>query len=459
MTRVLFWNVENFNLATIRNPSSAAATLQSGDRLTVIRDILQTPPPFGHAPDVTQTPDLILIAECSSRNREVGSEGGLIAADGVMLLLTELRTATANPNWSLVPPVRLGQFGHQEGVAAFYNANNLMFAGPYVWGVDYRTLSRTAPLMRACPWADSQRPPSAPIALPNGPQDYPDAWNNCMPARNLPAAFPILGGVSERQLAGQWEHYTVGAKPERLEFPHAFSRSPYFTQFIDLAGGNRLLKVYTVHTSPNVARTTTAKLGDLPEVGAGQAANSVTLVVGDFNLDIFEARAAGYQPLLDAGFTILLDSRDAAGNLDPARRPYLTTHLLPATKATPFNGPATDVLHNPAPRLGYMGSMGGRDFQRPTYVGAIDNALVRYPAGVAHPAHETTVLNPVVGSPYAGPANMPRGTVAKASAMAAALPAAGYPDPTAAEPGTFQLWQNFEKIHSASDHLAISMVI
>jgi hypothetical protein len=461
MTRVLFWNVENFNLATIHDPTNATTTAHSAERNAIIRRIIQQPAPFGGAPPAAETPDLILIAECSSRNREVGSEGVPIAAAGVMRLLGEIRAVTANNQWCLVPPVRLGQYGFQEGVAAFYNAANLQFAGPYVWGLDYRTIGHTDPIARACPLADSVRPATARPALPTGPQLYSAAWANCLPNRVLGAGVAVLGGQNEMRLAGKWEHYSAGAAPTRLEFPQYFSRSPYLTHFIDLTAGaaNRVLQIYTVHTSPSVAKNSTKKIADIPEIAAAQAAGTVTLVIGDFNVDTFEGAAEAYTPLLNLGFGILFDPRTpGTANVDPARRPYLTTHLLPVNRATGFNGPALDVTHNPAPRLGYMGSMGGARFATPTVSGAIDNALVRYPGGVAAPASAATVLNPVVGAPYPAALGMPVGTITKAPMLTNAV-GAGHADPTLNQPGQFQQWNNFGKIHSTSDHLAISVVI
>lgn len=461
MTRIMFWNIENFGLKTIHDPSSAATVMQSAVRLAMIRAIV-----------LAAGPHIIVVAECSSRNDEVGKEGTPIAAAGVMRLLAEIRGVTGNVNWALIPPSRLGTYRFQEAIGVFYDAAVVRFVGPYVWGADYRTAGRTRqgtyitrPEARACPAADSMPPvgynlPGAVV----GPQLYDANWNGCLPARAVPAGLPNAG-VSEDRLAGRWEHHAGG---NQLGFPAAYNRSPLLTQFHELAT-NRLLSVYAIHTSPGQgwADRATEYLANIPEIAAASPLNCVDVVVGDFNVDSFGPMAAAYNSLVNLNFQIKFDPR-VGGVVQPALKPLLMTHYLPVRFATPFSGPAPiDARHNVYPRFGYMGS--GTPANGFSDSGAIDNAFVRYGAGAVPGGAlpQPTIVNAVVGSPYVAAggagAGLPLGSVAYPATLTNAIPAAGEVDPDPAgggmgpfmEPGRFQQWNNFGRVHSTSDHLPI----
>jgi len=454
MTRILYWNLRNFSQAKILQTDSFASFVQSLDRQThIVNEVISPTPPLpANSPP---PPDMIVIAEVFSRVREVSFQGGVlnqgsVVGRGVLMLLDLIRNQLGN-TWCLVPPLMLGDFGIREAVAVYYNAASLMFAGPYVWatagGVD---LGR-----RAAP------PNLANLA------NYSPAWLNALPnpanpigALQLNRTWNAPNGtaVNEWQGAGQWEHYT--AMGVRIDFPNPVNRSPFYTRMVDAAG--RTIKVFTVHTSPSSSVAGTRNIADIPEVAA-VGANQVGVVAGDFNVESFNMNVNGaYGPILNLGYEMLLDPRDNNNNVTPARHPYCLTHLLPPALATPFNanGVAPDPRHNVYPRFGYMGSTAANNAMQATDSGCIDNVFVDYGAGLAVPAHNTTIVNTVVGKPYnAGP--IPVGVGADLtggygynSSLAAPVPVpAGVNPPVGI--GLFTAWQNFQRIASVSDHLAI----
>jgi hypothetical protein len=80
--------------------------------------------------------------------------------------------------------------------------------------------------------------------------------------------------------------------------------------------------------------------------------------------------------------------------------------------------------------------------------------------GLVAPAHNTTIVNTVVGKPYtAGPIPVGVGADLTGGYGYNASLAAPVPVPAGVNPpvgiGLFTAWQNFQRITSVSDHLAI----
>ena len=263
--------------------------------------------------------------------------------------------------------------------------------------------------------------------------------------------------MNEWQGAGQWEHYL--ATGARINFPNAQNRSPFYTRMVDAAG--RTIKVFTVHTSPATSVGGTTNIASITDLALG--ANDVGIVVGDFNVDTFNMNQNGaYVPLENLGYEMLIDSRDNLNVVNPVRRPYCLTHLLPVAYATPFNttGVPVDPQHNVYPRYGYMGSMSINPRQ-PNNSGAIDNVFLHYGAALVPPAYNTTIVNTVVGKPYTAVAPAPVGVDAALtggygynSSLANAIPQPAGVNPAAGAP-LFATWNNFQRIASVSDHLAV----
>lgn len=475
MTRILYWNINNFSLPKIQVAAPPIAAAEAAQRLNYIINGIMLGPIAGAAPDI------IVVVEVFSRVREVGLEGSVLgsgrtAGAAVLLLLNNLR-ATLGNHWCLVPPLNLGELGQREAVAVFYDSNNLQFTGPNLW------YDR---------WPGTGLGQAQPVAANTFANiiNYPTAWRNAMPNPTNPIGalqmarthnFTIGGAatpINEWQLAGQWEYYTTPpARPipspipppyplNRIFFPNAGCRGPFWTRFEDLAFMNgRTINLFTVHTSPSTARQAILRMQNVAEMTAVQA-NEVNVVLGDFNVDAFGNNAGAYNWMINGIYTMELDPRVAhAGAPVPARKPYCMTHLLPTTSATPFNttGVAPDPQHNVYPRYGYMGSA----FPAINDSGAIDNFFTAYSAGTGAPAANVTVINSMVGTPYnALPA--PGGVTAE---LTGGLPYPAIltnPIPLGAAPGginppvdtiNFQGWQNFGGIHSTSDHLPLMIDI
>jgi hypothetical protein len=460
MTRILYWNLNNFSLPKININLPPPANAVNQDRLSYIVDeVIHPLPPPPLPANSPPPPDMIVISEVFSRVREVGLPGGALSSLmnvglAVRQLLAEIRAAFG-PTWCLVPPLHLGNLGLREGVAVYYNAATLRFTGPWVFSYD------------AAAWIDrGMRPTAATVANPG---QYSWWWLQGIPnpalapPLNLNRNWPVpgIGNVNEWHGAGQWEFRTPAGAV--IDFPFPGNRPPFYTRFREVAPPNRTLKVFTVHTSPASAVAATQNIASIQELPV-VANTQVGVLLGDFNVDTFAANNHAYNPILGLGYRPLLNWRDAAGNTVPARKPYCMTHLLPVSMATPFNtvGVLPDPQHNVYPRLGYMGSTGPNPAggpRIPTNTGAIDNVFVSYFPGVVPPAHNTTIVNTVVGKPYTAvpaPPGVPAGLTGGygySSTLANPVPPAGVP--AAAGVGTFRNWLNYGYIDRTSDHLAI----
>jgi hypothetical protein len=92
--------------------------------------------------------------------------------------------------------------------------------------------------------------------------------------------------------------------------------------------------------------------------------------------------------------------------------------------------------------------------------GAIDNAFVRYQGTPVNPRN-TTIVNTIVGKPYtqvAPPAHVTPELVAGnayPSSLANPVPAGGINPPV--DTIGFGNWNNYGKVYSTSDHLALSV--
>lgn len=453
MTRILYWNIANFSLRKIYdvngNAADFAMSLSREDH--IVREVISPTPPL--PVNSPPPPDMIIITEAFSRVREVSYQGNVLnqgsnVGFAVRLLLAAIRNRLGN-TWCLVPPLSLGDLGFREAVAVYYNSATLTFTGPYIW-TDDNNLKLGRP------------------ATPGNLADitnYAATWRNAMPNPTNPIAALQLNRtwnapngtpVSEWQGAGQWEHFAAG---QRINFPNAASRSPFYTRMLDTAG--RTIKVFTVHTSPAAAVGGTQNIAAIPEVQAVGAVTEVNVVVGDFNIDTFDNNRNGaYVPIFNLGYEALLDPRDV-GPIVPARHPYCLTHLLPPALATPFNatGVIPDAQHNVYPRFGYMGSTAINPL-RATDKGCIDNVFRLYHGGAAVPPAHTTIVNTVVGKPYtAGPA-LPgvgaelTGGYGYNSSLPVPIPLPGGVNTLAGAP-LFVPWPNYQRIAMVSDHLAI----
>lgn len=405
MTRILFWNIQQFN---------AGGNL--ANRLNFIQNL------FNHL-----LPDIFIIVEVTSLNDPVVLDGQLfqISANAAGAVLNRLRTvglgAPLGPDWCLVPPLSSGLGRLREAVAVFYNSAHLEFKGPYVWGHpvgEHGALERSINPNLPGGVALDNYPGYTVTAVPGPLGNY-----DFLPNRpGIGPAAPPAGPVNENQCAGQYEFFTAGAAPARIYFPNGGFlepnkyRAPFLTIFREVAAPNRFIKLFSLHTTPGrTAEDAIRQLHNIPELVPG--AGEVVVVAGDFNVDLYGAAAGAYNNFM---FTAagalqnfpLLSPLDPAHppppiNVMQARKPYCLTHLLPVNIATPYNsalGGNVSPTSNIYPRYGFMGSTNGAGVGV-NDSGALDNIFVRYNAPALAPGnHNTTVINPIIGSPYAAPA-------------------------------------------------------
>jgi hypothetical protein len=450
MTRVLFWNINNFGTngffpgANDRQRSvgndgeydEPAAPADAEDRLEVLLGVIET-----------IEPDIVSVVEVQPG--AIGIAAGKVLADVAAVdLLERIRDEVefaGADEFCLVPPLVSGVGGKAEGVAVYYRKDRLQFLGPYRWNGE-------------------QAEPAADVAVPAA---YPQEWDFGLPHRKV-----ADGWTNEKQwedrLAGQYAFVQLAEAPA-LQFPTAGMRTPWLTCFRDIAGG-RLVKLLSYHAPPNTedASLGIRRLAQIAEMSGAIAANEVRCIVGDFNVSTLVAfdRAFAFGPLTGVGgYTLQFNPAAIAAE----RRPqgYFTTFLQRAATATPWISTHQGAVVYGYPGFGYM--------ER-----AIDSALTRHGAGAGAVANQT-ICNPVTESPYDDDPAPPAGVVI------GSLDVLGYMDgephvlhyaPWDDELGVdeseedppdkyeaddvateFREWENFTHIRSCSDHLPIALDI
>lgn len=396
-------------------------------------------------------PDILVIVETSTG---AGDEGTLITAGGQQValdLLNRLRSSPVfGPNWMLVPPVILGEGKLSEGISVYYNSANLHFSGPFGW-----------------PGAPNCSGSLITLGGVTNLVNYAAPWQNCLPATAVPAASNINPGINMNCLAGQWLFADTGNPANRLQFPGTGNRPPYLTTFWD-AANNRTIKLLSYHAPPNhwPAANGTNQLANVQEMTTNLAANEVGVIVGDFNVDLFDHF---YEPL---AYNNLIGPAGYTRQINPTAavwpdKGYVSTHIKLGNQAKPW-------YTNGYPGYSYTGS-------NPKFQGydSIDNILTRYgaAAGGGQPSN-ITIINRVTGTPYNmdpnPPVGVPAGHYAYTTCMSqfAMGPNAGLPialplptnGPTGVggvRPGTigglsqFRGWDNYGHIRSTSDHFAL----
>ncbi|MGG6231467.1 hypothetical protein [Tenacibaculum sp. SDUM215027] len=452
MARVLYWNIEQFGINKINNPSMARQTgstlsrnVASGQRLWHILNTF-----------FLNIPDIFVVVETSTGAGN--GEGSLITAggrDGALELLNLLRVYFGN-QWKLVPPLILGGMNRTEGISVYYNSNNLNFSGPWGWQGGGNASDSVANIGAG------------------NLVTYANPWDNCLPATLVPQLSPINPGVNSNRLAGQWQFRGVpplgGGLGPLLNFPAADYRPPFLTTFWD-AANNRTIKLFAYHAPPHnpAAANGTNTISQIDEI-INLGANEVAVVVGDFNVDINDAPnvATAYNNLVGLGYTRHINPSPAPATY-PAQG-YVSTHMKQGGKrgATPWDT-------NGYPAYGYaVTEFRGRN------TSSIDNILTRYGGlGAGGPAANMTIVNRVTGTPYnldpnppvgvpaghyaytTGMVQIPVGIVNAGAPVALPLPPNGPNGVGGYTPGNigalsyFRGWDNYGKIRSTSDHMAL----
>jgi hypothetical protein len=486
MSRILFWNIENYAIAKVNDPDltvtgkrrrSVAGGLSPNEASTQRVNLIA-------AVFVACAPDVIVINEVSS-----GDDGQVRATNtggiqGAVWLLNALRAANPAMEWRMVPPLRIGTGGPQETMAVLYRG----VTGPGTPGQVTRYF--TGPNL----WQGAQNGTSVVPAVGVVGNAYPGVVAPGDPDLN---AMLVLPATAARNIPAGALHNGGGAIPEdtvaaRIAFQRTLPlgggavaygnfRQPYMVTFTEqnLAGALRNLTVFGIHAPPNVVGATQIinNLSISVEVTAALGANETRVIGGDFNLELLAAGGGPsgvYAPL--APYQPLIQSLGAPpGVLPPPLPPvppppapapltvyrgFFSTHIKRSKKTLNSRILWSDAANaSPYPGYGYHGS------DRFPFVSSIDNILV-WPLQGPPYNYRTTIMNPVVGTPFVAPyliAGAPIGTVVLAPQMNAPLlaPLVWPPHPYAPYPTTqggrahLVGWTNYGRIRSTSDHFAV----
>ncbi|MDO8955131.1 MAG: hypothetical protein Q7V63_09835 [Gammaproteobacteria bacterium] len=452
MTKIVYWNINKFGANKVQDSKYVT---HSATRLMYIEYIL-----------AANMPDIFVIVEvCAGRQGE-GRDGRLNdngGAQGAIDLLDYFRSRFGD-HWCLVPTLYTGTRGYEESVAVFYNSTNLMFVGPDVWDGQQAVTPTPENRQKATAYTDTM-------------------WEGTLPNNEITVVCPTQG-LNESQVAGKvtWIN-NENEEAMYVDFPNPENRKPLLTQFYD-RNADRMIRVFSVHTSPGAltAGEGVDQMNNIEEIFMESPANTVDVIVGDFNVDTFNAfdlpneENPYYHLMKHNEFVMAFPpflTEDAA-NLDNIATdddliPYRLTHLLSCNweklsgKATPFNAEGAaedDATHNVPPRLGYMGNTGGKNYQVPNSSGAIDNIFTRYGAAAGGPAKKPTIINTTVGSPYANEPDVERDRGFKYKVtLANKLPDIGYKDTGTAQSKRmlkqFRDWNNYGEIYNTSDHVPL----
>ena len=438
MTRVLYWNIENFAFNKIANPQTGKRQRGGGlvqadaaqNRRWYVRQVLNA-----------AAADIIVVVEVETaydgRGRLTRGAGG----DGCIELLREIRAAYNN-QWMLVPPI---QTGPRESVAVFYRSTRRYFAGPYVW-------PGGAAGVAAAPGAATGA--------------YPALFNNRLPNRLVPAGALQNAATNERRCAARVAFTYRANHPTNANaaIDWGFSRAPYMVSFAETDGAVppnvlRNLTLFAIHAPAAYvfADTHLRLLADVAQIYAAPGGNEVRLVIGDFNINLLRGdltEAGAYGPLqATAGYTLALRPANPLPPNLQGYQGYFATHIRRQFSAGCWSTQGNPVYY---PGYDYIGS----DIVAGLY--AIDNAFTRYGGGGG--AANFTILNAIARSPLqvggaygAGPPGtvpMPR-LVDQPPPASPAYPPAQGPQHTPGLRAAFQGWAEYGYIRSTSDHLPL----
>jgi len=495
LSRVVFWNIQQFALPKIDDPDFTVtgkrrrrvAGGQTPNQASTARANLIA------AVFAAAVPDIIVVIEVSSgadgQDRATNS-GGM---QGAISMLNTLRAGDAASEWRMVPPLRIGTGGPEETMAVLYKGItaagtpaqvNRFFTGPNLW-VGAQNGVSTVPAFgvvgNAYPGVVAAGDPDL-----NAMLVYPGN-----PVRNIPAGALHNGGgaIPEDTVAARIRFQQTAALGGGVMNAYGNYRQPYMVTFTeqDVAGNLEDLTIFGVHTPPNATAVNFITwMTNTAEVVDPLGANETRVIGGDFNPELtnLAGRPSGvYAPLNGATFHYmpLLQSPGAAGALAPAPpappplppssfdvwQGYFATHILRSKTnvVSEFLWSSPNKL-SAYPGYRYYGSEFGPNLT------SIDNILV-WPIQPA-PGHNylTTIMNLVVGTPFTAAnayvpgggtaAAPPTGSIVLPSGMAPA--AAGYAawpvSPTAplTNQGTrrhLTSWAQYGKIRSTSDHFAV----
>lgn len=435
--RILYWNIEKFAMNKIANPrtnkrqkgASVVQAAAAADRLEYITDQI-----------TAANPEIIVVVEVATGFDAAGRLCRGAGLTGALSLLDEIRDATGDDDWMLVPPL---QSGPNEAVAVYYLSTSLYFTGPNRWPGGGGATSQRA----------------------GGYGNYPNDFDDALPNRDVPDDAIYNDGESEDQCAARID-FTYNANMGILQGMGAiyFGRAPYMVSFAEVDGNDDVIAnitLFVVHAPANNFGATNflRGLADLDEITDAPLNDEIMVVLGDFNVNLMSAPPAftergAYQPLQAAGYDLIWSPLMIPPAPVDGYAGYYATHVKRPNNAVYWSTQGNTTYY---PGYGMIGA----DLVQNLY--AIDNVFVQYGAGLGPPVpNNATILNGIVGSPYnVNPAPSPAvpvGTVVfniRLAGGAFAAPPAQGPPFSVGRWSSFKGWANYGFIRSTSDHLAL----
>lgn len=459
MARILFWNLQTFGINKINDPSIKRPREGGYGGLTYAQAAQWRESVLARVFRAA-APEIIVIVEVSSGDTSpsdlASTTGGMAGAN---YLLGALRQANPNHNWRLVPPLRIGKTpgSKPETVAVLYRGTSpdgqtrRYFTGPNWWQGQYQGISFEPNTGNA--------------------NDYPNGGNGGLPdlnamvvppgsnARRIPDGALHNARRYENQVAARTTFQIINEPGEYLDF--GVYRPPYMVTFTETDANDnvqRNLTIFGVH-SPAVAGDAgvfITYLSQAEDVAGPLGANETRVIGGDFNLNMLAADGSNSGVYGDLpAYTPLISSPGAPPGANLERyKGYFATHIKSSKKTAAARFLWSNTPNDsPYPGYGYIGSRFVDNFY------SIDNILV-WPHRNAPYNYETTIMNYIVGSPFANPPNnAPPGTVNMLSGFYNALTVwPPQPDAPQANQGTRSnliSWPNYRYLYGTSDHFAV----
>jgi hypothetical protein len=469
MTRMLFWNIEQFSpnrFYSADNANDPDANLTKQAAAVARKDLL-------YRVIEAANPDVLVIVEVNVTklpNSQLAQK-----TEAMIQLLTWLRggagVAVQSAEWRLVPPYWLAGSGGQgqESVAVFYRGQTgtvaRFFTGPDVWPGGL-----TAPVL---PTNNVATGPYGTSNIRNQPiVDY-----NAMlvppaqAARNIPAGALHNAGRAENVVAARFRLRTNNGGAPGANANFGTFRPPLMVTLTEQAanGDLRDITIFGVHgpARDNLSRQFITTLAATFEVSSDLGGRETRIIGGDFNSNLLAAdgrQTTAYDPLTNhlGGYQLLLRPPAGVPPVDlTAYKGYFGTHVqkisgldMNQLRPTKFlwSGGVTD--RSLYPGYGYLSA----NFF------SLDNVLIR-PLDAAR-NYQTTIMNTVVSSPLNAVNPVPGGAPTGSLAIAAEMPnvpvssqpwppapyAANFTKPNAT---TLLEWDRYGHIVSTSDHFAL----
>jgi hypothetical protein len=473
MTKILFWNIEQFTSDKINNagvdPEPGAGGLTKAQaaaaRLSLIYQVLSV-----------TNPDIFVIIEVhgtkNSSSSTAGNNGGLSGAVYLLSQLRDVQHGTAPQNvksadWRMVPPLWL----NKETIAVLYRGTTggvtRYFTGPNVWSGGAKGRTRISGDVPAVAYGTVNNPNNPSIdfnemLVPTGTQP------RLIPANAL---YNGTGAFYENTVAGRIA-FKDGVT--RVDFGDAVT-APFMVTFSEFGGAvsPRNITMFAVHLPANVAGQNTFidNLVKTDDIKSPLGASETRLVGGDFNMALLNENGTQtnrYAKLTQLNYGLLLvPEGQPPPNVD-AYRGYFATHLVAGYPAnmqqkqleSKLLWSETDQELAYYPGYGYIGNIKSTS--------SLDNILVRPKLLPEDYDYQTTIMNFVAGTPFNGvnnpDGNPPIGSLAIQLPTAIGNPPQGWiPWPTVDTAPVYEQgaanalfnWENYSKIYSTSDHFAL----